>query len=108
MLLVLSSRDVRLAPVPEDVRQRRVRRHGRPVVVARNEAVSLSLTMNTVISRSLSMSTKKAFRRLPDSLVGGYMVVAAENHDRALEVARECPGVVRPGSSVEIREIASP
>jgi hypothetical protein len=41
-------------------------------------------------------------------IVGGYMVVAAENYDRALDVARECPGVVRPGSSVEIREIASP
>jgi hypothetical protein len=41
-------------------------------------------------------------------VVGGYMVVAAENYDRALEVARECPGVVRPGASVEIREIASP
>jgi len=41
-------------------------------------------------------------------VVGGYMVVAAESYDRAVEVARECPGVVRPGSSVEIREIASP
>jgi hypothetical protein len=41
-------------------------------------------------------------------IVGGYMVVAAENYDRALDVARACPGVVRPGSSVEIREIASP
>ena len=41
-------------------------------------------------------------------VVGGYMVLAAENYDAALEVARECPGVVRPGSSVEIREIASP
>ena len=41
-------------------------------------------------------------------IVGGYMVVAAESCDRALEVARECPGVLRPGSSVEIREIASP
>src|SRR5947199_10599643 len=41
-------------------------------------------------------------------IVGGYMVVAAENYDGALEVARECPGVVRPGSTVEIREIASP
>ena len=39
-------------------------------------------------------------------IIGGYMVVAAESYDRALEVARECPGVVRPGSSVEIREIA--
>jgi hypothetical protein len=41
-------------------------------------------------------------------VVGGYMVVAAESIDRALEVARECPGVVRPGSSVEVREIAIP
>jgi hypothetical protein len=41
-------------------------------------------------------------------VVGGYMVVAAESYDRAVAVARECPGVVRPGSSVEIREIASP
>jgi hypothetical protein len=41
-------------------------------------------------------------------VVGGFMVVAAENYDGAIEVARECPGVVRSGSSVEIREIASP
>lgn len=41
-------------------------------------------------------------------VVGGYMVVAAENADRAVEIARECPGVVRPGSTVEIREIVSP
>jgi hypothetical protein len=41
-------------------------------------------------------------------IVGGYMVVAAESTDRAVEIARQCPGMVRPGSSVEIREIASP
>jgi hypothetical protein len=41
-------------------------------------------------------------------VVGGYMVVAAENYNGALDVARECPGVVRPGASVEIREIANP
>jgi hypothetical protein len=41
-------------------------------------------------------------------VIGGYMVVAAESSDQAVEIARECPGVVRPGSSVEIREIASP
>ena len=40
-------------------------------------------------------------------VVGGYMIVAAEDYDDALRVARECPGVVRPGSTVEIREIAS-
>jgi hypothetical protein len=38
-------------------------------------------------------------------IVGGYMLVSAESFDRALEVARESPGVIMPGSSVEIREI---
>lgn len=41
-------------------------------------------------------------------VVGGYMVVAAESSDGAVEIARECPGVLRPGSIVEIREILSP
>jgi hypothetical protein len=40
-------------------------------------------------------------------VIGGFMVVAAENFDGAIEITRECPGVVRPGNSVEIREIAS-
>jgi hypothetical protein len=41
-------------------------------------------------------------------VVGGYMVVVAESFDRVLEIAREGPGMVVPGSSIEIREIASP
>jgi hypothetical protein len=41
-------------------------------------------------------------------IIGGFMVVAAENYERAVEVAKECPGLIRPGSTVEIREIASP
>jgi len=37
------------------------------------------------------------------------MIVAAESYDRAVEVARECPGILMmPGSSVEIRELAGP
>jgi hypothetical protein len=40
-------------------------------------------------------------------IVGGFMVVAAESYERALEVARESPGL-RPGSSIEIRELAGP
>jgi hypothetical protein len=39
-------------------------------------------------------------------IVGGYMLVSAESVERAIEVATECPGVLMPGSSVEIREIA--
>jgi hypothetical protein len=40
-------------------------------------------------------------------IVGGYMLVAAESFDRALEVASEMP-MLMPGSSIEIREVAGP
>src|SRR5688572_23764459 len=33
-------------------------------------------------------------------LVGGYMIVSAGNLDEAIAIARECPGVVRPGSGI--------
>lgn len=41
-------------------------------------------------------------------LVGGYMIVTAENLEEAVEVARRCPGLVRPGSGVEVIEIHTP
>jgi hypothetical protein len=41
-------------------------------------------------------------------LVGGYMIVAAGSLDEAIQVARECPGLVRPGSGVEVIEIITP
>ena len=41
-------------------------------------------------------------------VVGGFMIVSAESMEEAVEVARECPGVVSPGSSVEVREINKP
>ncbi len=41
-------------------------------------------------------------------VIGGYMIISAENVDVAIEVARQCPGVVSPRSSVEVREINSP
>jgi hypothetical protein len=40
-------------------------------------------------------------------IVGGFMIIAAESYERALEVARESPGL-RSGSSIEIRELAGP
>jgi len=40
-------------------------------------------------------------------LVGGYMIVSAKNLDEAITVARGCPGLVRPGSGVEVIEILS-
>ena len=41
-------------------------------------------------------------------LVGGYMIVAAASLDEATEIARQCPGVVRPGSGIDVIEILSP
>ena len=41
-------------------------------------------------------------------LVGGYMIVTADDLDQAIAIARECPGLVRPGSGVEVIEIRSP
>ena len=41
-------------------------------------------------------------------LVGGYMIVSAANLEAAIEVARACPGLVRPGSGVEVIEIQTP
>jgi hypothetical protein len=39
-------------------------------------------------------------------VVGGYMIVSAENYDRAVEVVRACPAVHAPGALLEIRELA--
>ncbi len=41
-------------------------------------------------------------------LVGGYMIVSAQNLDEAITVARGCPGLVRRGSGVEVIEIRTP
>ena len=41
-------------------------------------------------------------------LVGGYMIVSADSLDEAIEVAKGCPGLVRPGSGVEVIEIHGP
>jgi hypothetical protein len=41
-------------------------------------------------------------------VVGGFMILAAKNVEEAMEVARQCPGAVMPGSSLEIREINTP
>jgi hypothetical protein len=53
--------------------------------------------------------------RVPDGplvevkeLVGGYMIVSAASLDEAIEIALGCPGLVRPGSGVEVIEIHAP
>jgi len=41
-------------------------------------------------------------------LIGGFMIVSAGSLDEAITVARGCPGLVAPGSGVEVREISTP
>ncbi len=41
-------------------------------------------------------------------IIGGYMLVSAESLEEAIEIARGCPGLVSPGSGVEVREINTP
>ena len=41
-------------------------------------------------------------------LIGGYMIVSAKSLDEASEIARGCPGLVGPGSGVEVIEIHQP
>ncbi|BAU46697.1 transcription initiation protein [Sulfurifustis variabilis] len=41
-------------------------------------------------------------------VVGGFMILSAKDVEEAMEIARQCPGVVTPGSSLEIREISTP
>lgn len=40
-------------------------------------------------------------------IAGGYMIVEANSIEEAILVAKESPGVVMPGSSVEVREIVN-
>ena len=41
-------------------------------------------------------------------VIGGYMIVSADGLEEAMQIASECPGVVRSGSAVDVREIISP
>ena len=40
-------------------------------------------------------------------IIAGFMIVGADDYDGAVRVASECPGVISPGMSMEIREMAT-
>ena len=40
-------------------------------------------------------------------IVGGFMIIAADSWELALEIARESPGLMSPGSSIEVRELST-
>ena len=39
-------------------------------------------------------------------LIGGYMIISAENYDGAVKVVQACPAMQAPGATMEIREMA--
>ena len=39
-------------------------------------------------------------------LIGGYMIVAAEDWDGAMAVVKACPAAQMPGGVLEVRELA--
>ena len=41
-------------------------------------------------------------------VIGGFMIVSAESLEQAIEIASGVPGLVSPGSGVEVREIHTP
>lgn len=41
-------------------------------------------------------------------VIGGFMIVSADSLEEAIEVASGVPGLVSPGSGVEVREIHTP
>lgn len=41
-------------------------------------------------------------------VIGGFMIISADSLDEAIEIASGVPGLVSPGSGVEVREINTP
>ena len=41
-------------------------------------------------------------------IIGGYMILSARSLDEAITIASGVPGLVSPGSGVEVREIVAP
>jgi hypothetical protein len=56
----------------------------------------------TVSSKS---TTGEAVTSAKEGIVGGYLIVKADNLDHAAEIAKECPHISNEGN-IEVREIA--
>ena len=39
-------------------------------------------------------------------VIGGYMILTAESYERVAEIIRECPMMIGPGITLEIRELS--
>jgi hypothetical protein len=74
-------------------------------IKARGEFVATNgLEFSGRVLRTHGVATDGPFVEAKE-IVGGYIVVAAENLDRATEIARGCPGLLQPGTTVEVRPI---
>jgi hypothetical protein len=43
-----------------------------------------------------------------NEVVGGYLLITAANLDEATAIAKACPGLEQPGTTVEVRPINAP
>ena len=71
--------------------------------VAANKAPSLRLKQE---GRTVSAAGIGNLKFNKDT-VGGYITVEADNYDRAIEIAKDCP-ILENNGSVEIREMIVP
>jgi hypothetical protein len=40
-------------------------------------------------------------------VIGGFMILSAANVEEAMDIARQCPGIIMPGASLELREFTT-
>ncbi len=74
-------------------------------IVARGEFVATNgLQFTGRVVRTGGMVKDGPFAEAKE-VVGGYIVVAARDLDHATEIARGCPGLRQPGTTVEVRPI---
>lgn len=54
---------------------------------------------------SASGTTLEPVKSANEGIVGGYLIIKAENSEKALELAKDCPHIANEGN-IEVREIA--
>lgn len=74
-------------------------------IKARGELVSTSgLEFTGKVIRTHGVVSDGPFVEAKE-MVGGFVIVRADDIDRATEIARACPGLEQPGTTVEVRPL---
>ncbi len=54
---------------------------------------------------SATSTAAEAVTSAKEGIIGGYLIIKAENLDKATEIAKDCPHIANKGN-IEVREIA--